>query len=308
MSVPDEVIPYERVPDDLARRVSDPPRNPPEPRPAATVALLRPRTGSAGDAGGGGAHAARNVTSAGTGGSGIEVLLLRRSPSAAFVPGAYVFPGGRVDRDDASAELLERLEGLEADGAGRRLGLERAEPPAASYFVAAVRETFEETGLLVARRSGGGKPPSAAEEPEVERMRRRVLESESAFPEALERLACRMDATAMEYVAHWITPAVEARRYDTRFFAAAVPAGSRAVIDEREMTEALWLTPEEALERRRAGSLPVILPTARTLESLRGFASPEEALAAFRGRRIPTILPRMVPTEEGVGIVVEEAG
>lgn len=306
---PAEVIPHEQVPESLARRVDDPPADPPEPRPAATVALLRPRRAGGGDDPGAGRGSALQSSGARAGrGSGVEALLLRRSPSAGFVPGTYVFPGGRVDRDDAAPELLDRFAGLEAARAERRLGLPGGEPPAVAFYVAAVREAFEETGLLVARRRGGEEPPSAAEDPEVDEMRRRVLERESVFPDVLDGLRCRMDAGAMAYVAHWITPVVERRRYDTRFFAAEVPAGSRAVIDEREMTEALWLTPEEALEGRREGRLRMILPTVRTLERLRGFASPRHALETLAGAPVPTILPRMVTTEEGVGIVLDEVG
>lgn len=280
MSEPERVIPFDRLPEGYAESLDEPPDEPTRPRPAATVVLLRP------------------------GPEGPEALLLRRSRSAGFVPGAYVFPGGRVDRDDATPALVDRLEGLDSGSAARRLGLAPdADPPAVAYYVAALREAFEETGLLVGR-TPNGPPPPAAGHPEIERLRDRILKDEDAFPEVLDRMDARMDGSAVEYIAHWITPVVEPRRYDTRFFAAAVPAGSPSVVDPREMTDAVWLTPDAALVRHEQGRLPMIFPTIKTLESLRGHATPNEVLEAFGERRIPAIRPRLVKTDEGVGTVI----
>jgi len=280
VTAPDHVVPWDRLPDGFAGRLEAPPDEPAEPRPAATIALIRP------------------------GSEGVEVLLLRRSRTAGFVPGAWVFPGGRVDGDDATPALLQRLEGLDADGAARRLALPPdADPPAVAYFVAAVREAFEETGILVGR-TAEGPPPTAARDPEVDGLRERILDDEDAFPEALDRMGASIDGGAVEYIAHWITPEVEPRRYDTRFFAAAVPAGSASVVDPREMTDAVWLEPEEALARHREGRMPMIFPTLHTLERLRGHRDPDELLASFGARSIPTILPRLVRTEEGLGTVI----
>lgn len=297
MSEPEDVIPYERLPEGFAERVEDPPEDPAEPRPAATIVLLRsgpapgdpiPRPERDGPP------------------PGLEVLLVRRSRSAGFVPGAYVFPGGTVDRDDASADLLERLDGLDEEDAARRLGLPGADPPAVAYYVAALREAFEETGVLVGRTDAGRSPPGGRDDPRVEACRQRVLEDEESFPDVLDQLGCTMDGRAVEYIAHWITPVAEPRRYDTRFFAAAVPAGSRAVVDAREMTDALWISPAGALERHRRDELPMIFPTIKTLESLRGYRSPGGALTAFRSREIPTIVPRLVRTPEGIGSVIPD--
>ncbi len=281
MTEPERVIPFDRLPSGFAERIEDPPGDPVEPRPAATIALLRP-----GDA-------------------GPEVLLMRRSRSAGFVPGAYVFPGGTVDREDAEADLLARLEGLDPDAAASRLGLPADhDPPPVGFWVAAIREAFEETGILVGRSEEGGFPATAASEPGVDAFRRRVLDDEEVFPDVLDALGCRMDGGAVEYIAHWITPVPEPRRYDTRFFAAAVPPGSEAVVDRREMTDALWVTPAEGLRRLEEGTLPMIFPTIKTLESLQGFTSPEDAVRVFSGREIPAILPRLVRTDDGVGTVI----
>jgi 8-oxo-dGTP pyrophosphatase MutT (NUDIX family) len=283
----DHEIPYERLPPDFARRLDAAPE-PVVPRPAATVVVLREGEGG-----------------------GSEVLLLRRSRSAGFVPGAYVFPGGRVDPADACPELLDRLLDRDPDTWEARLGAAPEEReaedsgiPGAAYLTAALRETFEETGLLVARTGAGGFAPSASEDEEVARLRTRLLADEISFAVVLETLGLRLDDAAVEYIAHWITPRAEPRRYDTRFFAVRVPREVPVSPWEEEVVAHLWLTPDEALDRWREGRLPMIFPTVRTLEDLQGLGGPDAVLAHFRSREIPTILPRLVRTPTGVGIEV----
>ena len=279
MTDPRATIPFAQLPESFARALEHPPEHPALARPSATIVLMRPTRAA------------------------LEVLLLRRVRTAGFVPGAFVFPGGRVDADDGAAPLLERVDGLTPDAAARRLGLaEDAAPSAMAFYVAALREAFEETGLLVGRRDDGSAAPAAADDPRVRDALVEVRRDEGCFPAVLDRLGYRLDAAAVEYVAHWITPVVEPRRYDTRFFAAAVPAGHEPLIHAAELSEAVWLTPAEALELNVRGDLPMVFPTIRTLEALLPFKAPEEVLAAFRGRAIPTILPRLVSTPRGVGM------
>jgi 8-oxo-dGTP pyrophosphatase MutT (NUDIX family) len=275
-------IPNERLPPGFLESLERAPAQVAVARPAATIVLLR------------------------EGDASLEVLLLERQKSAGFVPGAWVFPGGRVDGHDADASLVARLQGITAAQASRRLGLaDQSDPPALAFYVAAIREAFEETGILVARDAQGRPARGAIEDAEVEQLREALLQNDDVFPSVLDSLGVRMDCASVEYVAHWITPVVEPRRYDTRFFAAAVPAGVDAVPNEREMTRALWVTPTEALRMNLAGELPMVFPTIRTLQSLLGFATPRDALAAFREREIATILPRLVRTATGVGLEVD---
>jgi 8-oxo-dGTP pyrophosphatase MutT (NUDIX family) len=275
-------IPNERLPPGFLESLEHAPAQVVIPRPAATIVLLR------------------------EGDAGLQVLLLERQKSSGFVPGAWVFPGGRVDSHDADASLVERLGGITGAQASRRLGLaEQADPPALAFYVAAIREAFEETGILVARDAEGRPARGAIQDAEVERVREELLQNDDLFPAVLDRLGVRMDCASVEYIAHWITPVVEPRRYDTRFFAAAVPAGVDAVPNEREMTRALWVTPADALRLNLEGQLPMVFPTIKTLQSLAGFATPTDALAAFRGRVIATILPRLVRTSTGVGLEVD---
>ncbi|RMH13022.1 MAG: NUDIX hydrolase [Gemmatimonadetes bacterium] len=282
MSGRDFEIPAERLPPGFAESIERVPEQPAVPRPAATIVLLR------------------------DGASGPEALLLRRVRSSGFVPGAYVFPGGRVDESDADPALVSRLDGLTPARAAERLGLHDAHPPAVAYYLAAVREAFEETGILLARSPGGSPPPTAAESAALLAERDALLADERPFAEVLDRLGLRIDGSVLEYVAHWITPLVEPRRYDTRFFAAQVPPHSEAVIHPSEMTDARWLTPEAALAACDAGDLPMVFPTIRTLEQLGGFASVREVLDAFAQRPVPAILPRLVRTPTGVGLEVED--
>ena len=117
---------------------------------------------------------------------------------------------------------------------------------------------------------------------------------------------CRIAGDAVEYLAHWITPTPEPRRYNTRFFAAKVRGVATPIVDPREMTDALWSTPTHALDGVDDGSLPMIFPTIRTLEQLAHFASAGDALDAIRRERVRSIMPTLVITPEGVGTRVED--
>ena len=266
-------IPTERLPAGFAEQLDRPPERPAEPRPAATVTLLR------------------------DGGAGLEALLLRRRRETAFVPGAYVFPGGRVDGEDGEAGLLERVRGA-------------PDPwhPRPAYWLAAVREAFEETGVLLARGSDGAWLPDAQVDARVARWREALLEEGASLLDALAALEAEVALDDVVHNAHWITPVAEPRRYDTRFFLARLPEGATAREDPREMTESVWLRPAHALERFRAGTLPMVFPTVRTLEALAGFDEVDAALAHWRGRDVPAIQPRLVRTRTGVAIRDDDEG
>ncbi|HSH45931.1 MAG TPA: NUDIX domain-containing protein [Longimicrobiales bacterium] len=261
-------IPAHRLPEGFVETVGDPPEDPAPARPAATVVLLR------------------------NGVTGLEVLLMRRHRSSGFVPGAWVFPGGRVDLADSGPVLFERLQGLSSRSV-----------PEPSFWTAALRELFEETGVLMARGEDGGWV--AAADRRLRRHRRSLLEDEITLGDVLEDLGARLDAQHVVHIAHWVTPVVEARRYDTHFFAAAMPADHEVTPAPREMTDVAWLTPADALARFQRGELPMVFPTVKTLESLTPYASVDHALAAFRDRPVPRLLPRLVRTDGGVAIVLD---
>ena len=135
---------------------------------------------------------------------------------------------------------------------------------------------------------------------------RDLTKGETTFRAILEGFDVTLEGRALEYIAHWITPLVEPRRYDTRFFAAAVAEDAEARPDGAEITEAVWLTPEVALRRNEEGTLPMVFPTIRTLQDLDGFTSLDSLFQSFAGRRIPAILPRLVRTPTGVGIQIPD--
>jgi 8-oxo-dGTP pyrophosphatase MutT (NUDIX family) len=264
---PEFVIPAERLPPGFAESVDQPPGEPAVAKPAATIVLLRDT-------------------------DTMEVLLLKRHRSSGFVPGAYVFPGGRTDAADADPALLERS-----------LNFRAANVPL-YYWFAAVREVFEETGVLIARRDGEWVLDTTSSS-EMHEVRVSLLEERLTLKNALRQCDCRIDFEDVVYFAHWITPEAEPRRYDTRFFLARLPERREVQVDPREMTDAAWLSPSEALERFAAGKLPMVFPTVRTLEQLVPFKTTTEALHSFRARDVEPVMPRLVRTEGGVGIVID---
>lgn len=263
---PLQVIPEDRLPPGFAAGLDRPPVEGAAAvaRPAATVVLMR-----AGD-------------------GGLEIFLLRRNRDSGFVPGAWVFPGGRVDPGDADPLLAARVADLPP------------EPEPASWF-AAVRETFEETGILLAHYHDATPHADACA-----LWREELLEDRATLGSVLASLRARADVSDMVYFAHWITPLAERRRFDTRFFAVATPAGVHAVADAREMSDARWVAPAKALQLFEAGALPMVFPTVHTLRRLAQFSTVSEALSALRARPVRTILPRLVRTDGGVGIVIDQ--
>lgn len=269
MRQPDFVIPAERLPPGFAQQVEQPVQHAVEPKPAATVVLLRDAA------------------------QGMEVLLLKRHRSSGFVPGAYVFPGGRTDAADGDPELMQHA-----------LHFRETSVPSFFWF-AAVREAFEETGVLLARDAREAWVPDTHSSEAMQQMRLRLLDDGATLLDVLRACDCRIDFSDVVYFAHWITPLAEPRRYDTRFFAAGVPPGRTVQADAREMTDALWLTPAQALARFAEGTLPMVFPTVKTLEQLAEFTNTAHALQQLAARDVEPIMPRLVRTATGVGIVID---
>lgn len=224
----------------------------------------------------------------------MEVLLLQRSPRSGFIPGAWVFPGGRVDPEDADPSVLSGVESPPDRAAHDSGEPDEPDSPSSPFWVAAVRETFEETGILVAPSSGTVPRENLA------RARGRLLRREARFPELLRELGLGIDVRSPVYIGHWLTPECEPRRYETRFFAAAVGGGEEVSTHPAEMVGHQWLTPGEALRRNRLGSFPLVLPTYFTLEELGSFGTPSQALDALRSRPVRPRLPLPERTEEGI--------
>jgi 8-oxo-dGTP pyrophosphatase MutT (NUDIX family) len=200
-----------------------------------------------------------------------------------------------VDGADSAPPLYQRIRGLPSRPV-----------PEAAFWTAALRELFEETGILMARDAEDEWSREATAHHAVESLRRSLMDDEITMMDVLEELGLTLDASGMVHIAHWVTPVVEPRRYDTHFFVAALPEGRTAAADPREMTDSRWIAPAAALERFEQGELPMVFPTVRTLETLRSFRTVEDVLASFRGRTVARILPRLVRTASGVAIVTDE--
>lgn len=242
------------------------------PRPAATVMLLRD-------------------------GDGLEVLLVERSTNLQFVPGAHVFPGGAVSAGDEASGLDFDLD---ADEATAILGVDRH---GLAFWMAAVRECFEETGVLLATGpDGSALDPTHPVFAEADRVRAEVESGVLGLAEHLGRHGVRPALRELAYVAHWITPEFSPRRYDTRFFAALMPTGQRGLADGEEAVGCEWWRPDQALAAWQAGTIDLITPTASSLRLLAGFTTAAEAIGAFQaGARRPH---RIAEPEGGVRVPV----
>lgn len=230
--------------------------------------------------------------------AGLQVLMLRRAERAGDLrSGAAVFPGGVLDARDRQAHAHCR--GLDDASMSERLELPQG---GLDYVVAALRECFEEVGLLYAATPEGTLPPSALAAAHAD-WRGRLQRSEVGVAEACTALGLQLDASGWRYWSHWLTPPGNPRRFDTYFFVARAPEGQVAEADGGETTEILWLTPKQALSREVG---LILLPvTRRTLEELDRHASVDAVLAhAATLGRIPLTMPRLATDRRGTRRVV----
>lgn len=224
---------------------------------------------------------------------GLEVFMLRRNPGSTFVPGAYVFPGGQVDPADGSAAALERATGIDPVAADAALGA----PHATRFWIAAVRESFEEAGVLVARsRADGARLDDRADHDGLAADRLRLLRGATDLGAVLDAHDAVLDLGALVPFARWITPVGAPKRFDTWFFVAPAPVGHAYAHDDGEMVASEWVHPADALARARAGDIELIYPTIRSLLVMQRYPSAAAFLAAARDRwRRPGALRVMDP-------------
>jgi len=237
---------------------------------------------------------------------GVEVFLMERSAHGMF-GGLHVFPGGKVDDFDYKKRWNALTHGPDDATASGILGVDSG---GLGYWVACIRECFEEAGVLLAKGSDEERLRFHATDVRTrfESWRDRLNAGESAVLEAMCREEeIQLDADQLAYVSHWITPVGQPRRYNTRFFVARVPPDQEALHDGFETIESAWIRPEDALDRYADGKLNLISPTFKNLEAIAGYTSTESLLEAKRlidPATIPTILPRIV---SGEGEKFEEA-
>jgi 8-oxo-dGTP pyrophosphatase MutT (NUDIX family) len=238
------------------------------------------------------------------GARGVEVFMLRRNLQSDFVGGAYVFPGGAVDDHDRHENLDAVCRGRSDAEASSQLDVDRG---ALAFWVAAIRECFEEAGVLLAYDRSGGV--IRLDEPSVEARfvehRRAVDSGERRLVEVCEDEHLQLAVDCMYYFSHWITPEGAPRRYDTRFFVAAAPEAQEPLHDDHEVIANVWIRPADALERHRAGEFDLIFPTYRSLLALERFDRAADVLAAASAiEHVPAMLPRIVEDKGGYRIVL----
>ena len=251
-------------------------RTPAEIKPAATILLLRDEPA-------------------------FEVLMVKRHHQIDFASGALVFPGGKShagDHDEAWAEHVLGWVDHDAEQRGLR--------------IAAIREVFEEAGILLAKRRNG--EPIGGEACPMD-VRQAVDAGATPFLDVVRGLDAQLDLAALTVFARWITPAVVAKRFDTWFYLVKAPDDQLAACDGRETVDAEWIRPAEALRLGEAGERTVIFPTRMNLKLLAEAGHAEDAVARARARRLVTVQPQVqerggrrvlvLPPDAGYGAVEE---
>lgn len=228
---------------------------------------------------------------------GVEAYLLRRLRSLSFAPGMYVFPGGSVDPADGATEL-PWVGPSPAEWTGV---LSAGEPLARALVCAAVRETFEECGVLLAGPDGAAAVVvDASWAPD----RAALQAGEIALADLLVRRTLSLRADLLAPWAHWVTPEFEPKRYDTRFFVAALPAGQVPAHFDGESDLGEWVRPADALQRQAEQQIAMLPPTAFTLAELAEFGSVADVMAAAAARDIRRILPKVIVTGDDVRLLL----
>ena len=247
-----------------------------DPVPAATVILTRQHAGE------------------------LQVYLLKRSVNSGFMAGNYVFPGGMVDPEDGNVKVWKAhvdwdFDGLDQDFGGGLTGRETL-----AYGIAAIRETFEEAGVLLAF-----KPDKNSED--LKRICKMRLSGDLLEGWFLKFVASGdwiLALSALSRWSHWITPELMKRRYDTRFFVASLPSGQHCQPDARETVHGIWVSPEKGLAGNLDGEIPLSPPTLITLHQLLKYPALKDLEKEAKIRRWGTVfLPRLVPLDQGLVIV-----
>lgn len=259
---------------------------------ASTVVLLRQRQGA------------------------VEVFVVQRHSRSPFMPDAYVYPGGKLDPEDCAPEASQLCTGLRPEQAlarlapqGPRLPEDEALSPAQALglHLAALREVFEEVGVLLARRADGGPLPwgDPGFGARMAQARRRLHQQQLSMAELGRQEGLRFPLDALDYFAQWITPDIEPRRFNARFFLALAPEDQEPVHDDLETVASGWMRPRQVIERYYAGDLLLTPPTLCTLEDLSGFSSPAALRRALLARPVVTVLPRPhTPPDGSLGLAL----
>lgn len=227
---------------------------------------------------------------------GLEVFMVVRHHQIDFASGALVFPGGKVDKRDMEPEvrgLVDGAEGLDE----RELGMR----------VAAIREAFEESGVLLARDTGRDDIVDAARVAILEPYREKLNSGEVGIAEFLQNEGLRLAADKLVPFAHWITPDMMPKRFDTHFYLAVAPEDHVAVHDGTESVDSVWIRPHDALREAEEGKRTIIFPTRMNVSKLGRASTCEQAMVSALSSDVVTVLPVVQKKESGAVLVIPEA-
>ncbi len=220
--------------------------------------------------------------------SGLEVFMVARDRQVDMTSGAVIFPGGKVDPDDRSAAWNP---------------LVAPKAPDRAYWIAAVRETFEESGLLIAETADGPIDPQTAAHIGAH-LREPLLDQAVTFSQLMTEKGLRPALGLMAPFAHWVTPVSVPKRFETHFFLVAALPGQMAVHDGREAVSSFWMRPKDLLAEADAGSQTLVPPTRLNIEMLSESTTVSDALAAARARTVITVMPEMTKIDGGVRLTI----
>jgi len=227
----------------------------------------------------------------------LEVLMVKRSKRPPF-GNLYVFPGGKIDESDKDLNITNFCNGLNDEQASIKLGVNEG---GLSYWVACVRECFEEVGILLAIKNNGEELDlNGADKHKFDNYRRMLLENKISLLEICKKENLSLNLNNIEPFSHWVTPEIEIKRFDTRFFIAYIPAKQTEKHDGNELTDSVWISPKKALDKSLNGEMPMIMPTISNLQQCLEFDSGQKLLehqSKLTNDDIPSILPKFFKNE-----------
>lgn len=228
---------------------------------------------------------------------GLETFMVVRHHQIDFASGALVFPGGKIDAQDADPELTAYCDGADPD------------PVMRAMQIGAIREAFEESGVLLARPQGSDALISCDELTKLEAYRTTLHSGEVPLKDFLQREGLRLACDTLVHFAHWVTPDMMPKRFDTHFFIARAPEDHVLLHDGHESVDSVWIRPEQVLDDAAGGLRTVIFPTLRNVEKLADSATVEAAIEAAKSTPIVTVTPWTEKRDDGVWLRIPvEAG
>jgi 8-oxo-dGTP pyrophosphatase MutT (NUDIX family) len=237
---------------------------------------------------------------------GVETFLIQRHVASSFMGELYAFPGGNLEAEDFSEELLAHVEGITEKEAWAILGRKSSPQIALAHWVTGIREVFEEVGVLFACDGRGNLISFESEKKRktFERLRELLNKGEMTFARILGKENLKLAADSLIHYSHWITPEARKKRYDTHFFMALVPEGQIPSADQKEITAGIWLTPQQALKANISGDIPLTPPALCMLEELAPFYSAEDIIGFARERNMSDPIVPILTTINGYEVLL----